>query len=506
MLASGGIAVPLCTAHPAKEQQYALDDSAPSALIATSKFRSRAEEIRNAGGKPRLLHLDELPPQAKAVVEPKEVRVELKETGWAETKRGALILYTSGTTNLPKGVVSTHSSLAAQASSLITAWEMTAADHLLHILPLHHVHGIVNATLAPLMSGGTIEYLFPFSPSTVWSRLIAGVARAHDPRKRETISLFMAVPTIYNRLLSSLPLQPLEVQTSAAAAIRGLRLAISGSAALPGSIRDGWHDLAGTALGGGTMLERYGMTEIGMALSNRPDSRIDNAVGWPLPGVEVRLVDIESAAVITKPNVPGEIQIRGPTVFREYWNKPEATAKEFVDGGWFVTGDVAARDADGCYYIHGRRSVDIIKSGGEKVSALEVERELLELPQVAEAAVMALPDNDWGQRVAAVVVLTERGKKENWALGDMRNEMKRRIAAYKVPTVIKAVKEIKRNQMGKSMHSAKSTPQSSLFRCSGYGGIEKLIPEQSTRRCWSRRLLPSTTYLNLTSSWLRSMW
>ena len=327
---------------------------------------------------------------------------------------------------------------------------MTAADHLLHVLPLHHVHGIVNATLAPLMSGGTIEYLFPFSPSTVWSRLIAGVARAHDPRKRETISLFMAVPTIYNRLLSSLPLQPLEVQTSAAAAIRGLRLAISGSAALPGSIRDGWHDLAGTALGGGTMLERYGMTEIGMALSNRPDRRIDNAVGWPLPGVEARLVGIESGAVITKPNVPGEIQIRGPTVFREYWNKPEATAKEFVDGGWFVTGDVAARDADGCYYIHGRRSVDIIKSGGEKVSALEVERELLELPQVAEAAVMALPDNDWGQRVAAVVVLTERGKKENWALGDMRSEMKKRVAAYKVPTVMKAVKEIKRNQMGKS--------------------------------------------------------
>lgn len=467
MLASGGIAVPLCTAHPAKEQQYVLGDSTPSALIATSKFWSRAEEIADAGKSPRLLHLDEVSPQAE-IVGPKEVQVELKQTGWSEAKRGALIIYTSGTTGLPKGVVSTHSSLAAQASSLITAWEMTPTDHLLHVLPLHHVHGIANATLAPLMSGGTIEYLFPFSPSTVWSRLVSGVARAHDPRKRETISLFMAVPTIYNRLISSIPFQPLEIQTSAAAAIRGLRLAISGSAALPGSIRDHWRDLAGTTLGGGSMLERYGMTEIGMALSNRPDRRVDNAVGWPLPGVEVRLADIESGAVITEPNVSGEIQIRGPTVFREYWNKPEATAREFVDGGWFVTGDVATRDADGCYYIHGRRSVDIIKSGGEKVSALEVERELLELPQVAEAAVVAIPDSDWGQRVAAVVVLTEQGGKENWALKDMRNEMKKRVAGYKVPTVLKTVKEIKRNQMGKSEQSTPSTPNSLSCR-SGCG-------------------------------------
>ncbi|KAA8903848.1 hypothetical protein FN846DRAFT_891020 [Sphaerosporella brunnea] len=440
IFASGAIAVPLCTSHPLKEMQYVMGDSSPSTLLTTQKFRFRAEELVTDPSV--LMQIDEYAPGREAKVE-----VELQDNDWAETKCGALIIYTSGTTNLPKGVVSTHSSLGAQANTLITAWEMTEKDHLLHVLPLHHVHGIVNATLAPLMAGGTVEYLFPFSPAAVWSRLVSGVNKTPD---RNPITLFMAVPTIYNRLITSLPSQPAEIQKTAAHAIQSLRLAISGSAALPGSIRDDWLRLAGTTSGGGTMLERYGMTEIGMALSNKLDKRVNNAVGWPLPGVEARLVDIETGEVVTKPHVEGEIQIRGPTVFREYWNKPEATAKEFAEGGWFKTGDVATTDEHGCYFIHGRRSVDIIKSGGEKVSALEVERELLELPQVAETAVVAVPDPDWGQRVAAVVVLSEQGVREGWNLARMREEMKKRVAGYKVPTVMRVVKEIERNQMGKS--------------------------------------------------------
>jgi malonyl-CoA/methylmalonyl-CoA synthetase len=441
IFAAGAIAVPLCTAHPLKEMQYVIGNSTPSTLLATQKFRARAEELVA----PELLtQVEEFAPGRTETVE-----VKLVDNDWAETQRGALIIYTSGTTNLPKGVVSTHSGLGAQANSLIEAWKMSSNDYLLHVLPLHHVHGIVNATLAPLMSGGTVEYLFPFSPAAVWPRLVAGVAPPHEKR-REQITLFMAVPTIYNRLITSLPTQPVEIRDSAATAIQSLRLAISGSAALPGSIRDDWRALAGTTEGGGKILERYGMTEIGMALSNTLEKRVDNAVGWPLPGVEARLVDVETGDVITKPNVSGEIQIRGPTVFKEYWNKPEATAAEFAEGRWFKTGDVAVRDEDGCYFIQGRRSVDIIKSGGEKVSALEVERELLELPQVAETAVVAVPDPDWGQRVAAVVVLTEQGEKEGWNLAKMREEMKKRVAGYKVPTVMRVVKAIERNQMGKS--------------------------------------------------------
>ncbi|KAI5802418.1 hypothetical protein FPQ18DRAFT_9137 [Pyronema domesticum] len=443
IFASGGIAVPLCTAHPAAEMRYVLGDSAPSALISTPKFLSRSTEILD-NDVSKLLQLPELPPSDS---KSQDITIELQQNDWASTKRGALIVYTSGTTNLPKGVVSTHSSLFAQANCLIDAWKMSPEDYLLHVLPLHHVHGIVNATLAPLMSGGTIEYLFPFTPASVWTRLCSGVTDI-EGHKKEKISLFMAVPTIYNRLISSLPSQPKEIQDSAATAISCLRLAISGSAALPGSIRDNWRQLAGTEQGGGKMLERYGMTEIGMALSNTLEKRVNNAVGWPLPGVEARLADPETGALITEADVSGEIQIRGPTVFREYWNKPEATAKEFVDG-WFRTGDVATKDGEGCYFIHGRTSVDIIKSGGEKVSALEVERELLELPQVAETAVIAVPDPDWGQRVAAVVVLTAKGQEEGWGLKEMREVMKTKLAGYKVPTVMRVVEKIERNQMGK---------------------------------------------------------
>jgi malonyl-CoA/methylmalonyl-CoA synthetase len=452
IFASGGIAVPLCTSHPANEMRYVLEDSTPSILIATSKFRSKAEEILDNDAS-RMLRLEDFPPSAIA---PVKVEVELLGNDWKDTNRGALTIYTSGTTNLPKGVVATHKSLGAQSSSLIAAWKMSQEDHLLHVLPLHHVHGILNATLMPLMAGSTIEFLFPFSPSSVWTRLVNGVARAHDPKKREMITVFTAVPTVYNRLILSLPQQPLEVQQAAQSAIKHLRLAMSGSAALPGSIRDNWRVLAGTAEGGGTILERYGMTEVGMALSNRLSisQRIENGVGWPLPGVEARLVDIETGQEIMTPQKEGEIQLRGDTVFREYWNKPDATAMEFVkDGGWFKTGDVATRDADGCYFIQGRRSVDIIKSGGEKISALEVERELLKLPQVVETTVVGIPDDDWGQRVAAIVVINEQAKKEKWGLDAMRLEMKKSLASYKVPTVLRMVDEIPRNQMGKSICS-----------------------------------------------------
>lgn len=461
IFASGGIAVPLCTGHPAKEMRYVLGDSTPTQLLASAKFTARAEEILD-GDVGRLVRVEELPPGTAAV------DVSLVDNDWVQTNRGALIIYTSGTTNLPKGVVSTHASLAAQAGSLITAWDMSPADHLLHVLPLHHVHGVVNGTLAPLMSGGTVEYLFPFTAPNVWTRL---VSQTHDP-----ITLFMAVPTIYSRLITTLPTLSSPIQSLAPTAVRRLRLAISGSAALPSSIRSAWRSIAGSPIGGGTMLERYGMSEIGMALSNRLDERVDNAVGWPLPGVEARLVN-EDGSLITAPHTPGEIQIRGATVFREYWGKPAATAAEFTPDRWFRTGDVAAVDEDGCYFIHGRRSVDIIKSGGEKVSALEVERELLELEQVAEAAVVGVEDEDWGQRVAAVVVLSEAAKTEGWKLEDMRKVMKGRVAAHKVPSVMKVVDVIERNQMGKSMCG------DSLV------GVQVLTIIQLIRRCWLRRFL-----------------
>ncbi|KAG0644665.1 hypothetical protein HOY80DRAFT_1019493 [Tuber brumale] len=429
IFAAGGIAVPLHPGHPPRELHYVAKNSAPTFILTTPNSKAR-QVFPPSSSSPPVLDFSEHPPN-----KPHDVPVPVDLSPALDPLRGALMIYTSGTTAAPKGVVSTHKNLTTQAETLVTAWEMCKNDHLLHVLPLHHVHGIVNATLAPLLAGGTVEYLFPFNAQKVWSRFA--------DTSRRPISLFMAVPTIYSRLIDSCETLPEPTRSVGKKNMSNLRLAISGSAALPSSTKRKWKSL------GGDLLERYGMTEIGMALSQRLPltDRMANSVGWPLPGVEARLVS--DGVEITEAWQAGEIQIRGNNVFRGYWQGEEATKKEFTEDGWFKTGDVAARDERGAYYIKGRTSVDIIKSGGEKISALEVERELLELPQVAEAAVVGLEDESWGQRVAAVLVLTPQGKSEEFDLVKMRAEMKKRAAEYKVPKEVKILEAIPRNQMGK---------------------------------------------------------
>jgi malonyl-CoA/methylmalonyl-CoA synthetase len=262
----------------------------------------------------------------------------------------------------------------------------------------------VNALLTPLLAGSTIEFLFPFNAQAVWERLAAPFLE-NDATRAEKITFFTVVPTIYNRLLQTHDGLSAELKRAIAQATspKNLRLNISGSAALPTPTKKAWTELTS----GNILLERYGMTEVGMALScglNFAD-RVDGSVGWPLPSVEARLVDTETNEVVKEGEEldkdgkerHGEIQLRGPTIFKEYWRNPEATASEFVEGGdgkgrWFKTGDVAVRrEVAGAgestqdwtrgwpYFIMGRKSADIIKTGGEKVSALEIEREMLSL-------------------------------------------------------------------------------------------------------------------------------
>ena len=402
---------------------------------------------------------------------------------------------------LQKGVLLPEKVLTAQAQSLVKAWKYSAEDVLLHVLPLHHIHGTVNALLAPLFAGSTIEFLYPFNVTDVWERLASPFlpTGAHSSRSRKKITFLTAVPTIYNRLLSSHENLPSAISEATKKALmpENLRLNISGSAALPTPIKTAWTKLSG----GNILLERYGMTEVGMALSCGLDfrDRVDGSVGWPLPFVEARLVDTETNEIIKigeettadGKEREGEIQLRGPTVFQEYWCNPKATSDEFVEGEdgngrWFKTGDIATRrcvDGTGqshqewtsgpMYFIQGRKSVDIIKSGGEKISALEVERELLSLlvllhasneteadlttrPQVAEAAVVGLASEQWGQKVAAVLVLNPehaqsgRGGK-SWGIMDMRRALKDQLANYKIPQEMKVIKELPKNAMGKSM-------------------------------------------------------
>lgn len=373
-----------------------------------------------------------------------------------------------------KGVLLPQATLAAQSKSLMEAWKYSPKDHLLHVLPLHHIHGTVNAILTPLLAGSTIEFMFPFNPDRVWRRLASPFTSSPTAAASEKITFFTVVPTVYSRLLATHKTLPDDLKEPVRDAIApaNMRVAISGSAALPTPVKKAWADLSR----GNVLLERYGMTEVGMALSCGLDfaDRVDASVGWPLPSVESRLVELDTGELIepgaeldaTGRERQGEIQLRGPTIFREYWRNPAATASEFVDaadGGlrWFKTGDVAVRRAvpsaghsdqpwarGPMYFIQGRKSADIIKSGGEKVSALEVERELLSLPQVAEAAVVAVPSGRWGQKVGAIVILDPEHA-TSWSPMDMRRALKDRLAAYKIPQVLRVVDHIPRNAMGK---------------------------------------------------------
>ncbi|HMI92682.1 MAG TPA: acyl-CoA synthetase [Polyangiales bacterium] len=426
---AGGIAVPLCVAHPAPELAYTIDDSGASLLIAHASLRALLEPIARERSVP-LIASEDL--ERHADVDHGADGVEHRARAALPAvapERGALLLYTSGTTGKPKGVLSSHAILAAQIESVVQAWEWSERDHILHVLPLHHLHGVLNALSAALWSGACCE-LFPrFDAERVFARIAA--ARG--------LTLFMAVPTIYARLLALWEQASEEQRAAFGAGCRQLRLMVSGSAALPVALFERWRELSGHSL-----LERYGMTEFGMGLGNPlHGERLPGHVGVPFPGVEVRLCDDGGDAV--PDGSPGKIQVRGPGVFARYWQKPEATAAAFTADGWFETGDVAQRER-GVYRILGRESVDILKTGGYKVSALEIEEALREHPAIRECAVVGVPDPEWGQRVAAAVLLHAG---QTLTLEQLRAFGKERLAPYKVPSLLRVVADLPRNAMGK---------------------------------------------------------
>ena len=339
-----------------------------------------------------------------------------------------MILYTSGTTSKPKGVVSTHGNICAQIVTLIDAWAWERDDSIPLFLPLHHVHGIVNVLGCGLWAGARVDCFRSFDPAPLLERVAAN-----------DYSVFMAVPTIYVKLIRCLEESDEPDRARFAAGFRQMRLMVSGSAALPASVHRQW-----TRRTGQELLERYGMTEIGMALSNSlRGERRPGAVGLPLPDVTIRLVS-ETGEVIEGEDVPGEIQVRGPGVFSEYWGKPEVTRDSFVDG-WFRTGDMAVVER-GYFRIMGRLSVDIIKSGGYKLSALEIEDTLRTHPAVRECAVVGIPDETWGETVAAAVITQSGAELDLPALTEWAQA---RMSSYKLPRSLLVVEDLPRNAMGK---------------------------------------------------------
>ncbi|MEO5583784.1 MAG: acyl-CoA synthetase, partial [Saprospiraceae bacterium] len=328
---------------------------------------------------------------------------------------------------LPKGVVTTHANIQAQIISLVTSWAWTSRDHILCVLPLHHVHGIINIVCCALWTGAIVEFLPAFSPEEVFKSFIRG-----------RINVFMAVPTIYFKLIAWWETLSFEKKEQITTALSAFRLMVSGSAALPETIMNTWKKISGH-----TLLERYGMTEIGMAICNPYEGeRKTGFIGQPLPGVSVRLADENNREPVQ--GMPGEIQIKGATVFEEYWNKPEASQKSFTEDGWFKTGDIAI--VENAYYkILGRDSIDIIKSGGYKISALEIEEALREHISIEDCSVIGIPNEEWGEIVGAILLL-----RDNIIDLDQLNQwMRKKLPAYKCPKKYIIIDALPRNAMGK---------------------------------------------------------
>lgn len=480
---SGQIAVPLNPKYPQDLLEYYIKDSDASLLIATPEFQSIAQPLATKLDKKLLLvHHDLLKADAKqageeetSYLDPKrEHLLQLNESlvvegclnGEFYRNSNALILYTSGTTGKPKGVVLSFANLDAQFSALTHAWQVKGNDSVLHALPLNHVHGTINALNLPLSVGAKCVMLPKFDSSSVWTYLLNV-----NMTSKERVNMFMGVPTMYGLLIKEFD-KVFEKNARMSDYVKThcknkIKLMISGSAPLPGTIFKRWFEISGHNL-----LERYGMTEIGMAISNpfiqdKTRVRKQGCVGMPLPGVSVKIVDKEHNKELIlegKPNegywntapdanvvgsiedqkIAGNVYVKGRSVFPEYWKKAEETKACFEDG-WFKTGDTAEY-SEGTIKILGRTSVDIIKSGGFKLSALEIETALHEHPQISDVAVIGVPDETWGAKVVAIISVKDP---ETFSIPRLLVWLEKKLPKQAIPKEVKLISEVPRNAMGK---------------------------------------------------------
>jgi malonyl-CoA/methylmalonyl-CoA synthetase len=396
--------------------QYVLNDTQASVLVIDDELKQIIESVKlNYAIKIHVIEREQILANNRFY---KELDIDVN--------RMAMILYTSGTTNHPKGVVTTHANIVAQITTLIKAWEWSEKDYILCILPLNHIHGIINVVCCSLWSGACCEFLPKFEVQKVFEIIAEG-----------RLTLFMAVPTIYYKLITYWDEIPTAEKPILQDRMERMRLMVCGSAALQVSILNSWRKISGH-----TLLERYGMTEIGMALSNPlKGRRFPGYVGRPLPKVQVRIADENNKSLPV--GMSGEIQVKGPSVFLKYWNKEKETQESFTEDRWFKTGDIGIIE-NSKFKILGRNSVDIIKSGAYKISALEIEDVLINHKKIKECSVIGIPNEEWGEIVCAVIV---KNDKEDDI--DFKRWLRDKLPSEKIPRRFEYITELPRNNMGK---------------------------------------------------------
>ena len=410
-LQAGGVYLPLNTAYTASELEYFLSDATPDVVVTDA---ARAESLQDACDA-RVLTLEAngsgtLPDAAAG-----------QSSTFETVSRGAddlaALLYTSGTTGRSKGAMLTHGNMLSNAEALAGLWQITAQDRLIHALPIFHTHGLFVAMNTSLLAGCQVRLM---------DRFDAGAVLAELPQS----TLLMGVPTFYTRLL--------DTAGFTRGACANMRLVISGSAPLLAETHEAFE-----ARSGHRILERYGMTETNMNTSNPYNGeRRAGTVGFPLPGTEVRIT-CPSGGHALDHGETGMIEVRGPNIFRGYWNMPEKTAEELRPDGWFITGDLGSFDAEGYLQISGRQK-DLIISGGYNIYPKEIEDVLNSVPGVLESAVVGLPDPDFGEQVAAVVVATD-----GVDMDLLRTAASEQLARFKHPRSYHLVESLPRNTMGK---------------------------------------------------------
>jgi malonyl-CoA/methylmalonyl-CoA synthetase len=412
---AGAAFLPLNTAYTAAELAYFIGDAGPKVVVCDP---GRATALAGIAQGARVLTLgaDGKGTMAEAAAG--------AEPAFEDVARAAddlaAILYTSGTTGRSKGAMLTHGNLASNAEVLVETWRFTAADVLLHALPIYHTHGLFVASNTVLFSGASMIFLAKFDADEVM-------------REMPRATVMMGVPTFYTRLLRH---PGLLAETT-----RHMRLFVSGSAPLLADTHREWQARTGHAI-----LERYGMTETSMNTSNPYDGeRIAGTVGVPLRGTALRVADPETGDVLTEPDAIGVIEVKGPNVFKGYWQNPEKTAAEFRPDGYFITGDIGKVDARGYVHIVGRGK-DLIITGGFNVYPKEVETEIDAIPGVVESAVVGVPHRDFGEGVTAVVVAhPDAGLDEQ----KVQAALAGRLAKFKQPKRVLFVPDLPRNSMGK---------------------------------------------------------